>query len=224
VSDELTPEEVHEAADRVVEELLDNEGVTEPPVSAEALARQFGLVSPPRKQARPQAELTEEQRQWLAAQAIGEHLKAKVLQRLGIDPGERRGMMGESLSKLLAQRLLVPKHWLADAVRECDYDLLALKQRFRTASHEVIAWRLLDLPAACIITVVDNGEIARRRSNAWRVRRELAPAERECQRYVSQYSRPHVVNAAGWSVQGWPIHEPDRKREVLRSVVEEGAD
>jgi Zn-dependent peptidase ImmA (M78 family) len=133
-------------------------------------------------------------------------------------------MMGESLANLLAQRLLVPTPWLREAARECDYDLLELKERFRTASHDVIAWRLLDLPAPCIITIVDNGEIARRRSNAWRVRRELAPAERECQGYVSKYSRPHVVNAGGWAVQGWPIHQPDWKREILRSIVEEGAE
>jgi hypothetical protein len=54
------------------------------------------------------------------------------------------------------------------------------------------------------------------------VRRELLPAERECQRYVSHYSRPRVVQAGGWTVQGWPVHRSDWKREILRSVGEPG--
>ena len=79
---------------------------------------------------------------------------------------------------------------------------------------------LLDLPSPCILTIVDNDHIYRRRSNAWPVRRELHPVERECQRYVHEYSRPHLVQQEGWTVQGWPVHQPDWKREILRSVVE----
>ncbi len=228
MSDGLTPEEVHEMVDRVVAELLEAAGANEPPVDALALAkRHLGLevlLNPPRGRGRTHVferpEPTEERQQGLAAHAIGEYLKLQLRQRLGIEPGQ--GMMGESLPKLLAQRLLVPTTWLVAAARESGNDLLELKERFRTASHETIAWRLLDLPAPCIITIVDNDEIARRRSNAWRTRRELSPPERECQKYVSQYSRPRVVNRDGWAVQGWPVHQADWKREVLRSVVEEG--
>src|SRR5262249_25765173 len=102
-------------------------------------------------------------------------------------------------------------------------DVLELKKRYRTSSHEVIAWRLLDLPEPCIITILDNDHISRRRSNAWRVRRQLEPAERQCQRYVNQHGRPRVVRAAGWTVQGWPVHQDDWKREILRSVVDPDA-
>src|SRR5262249_18048923 len=101
------------------------------------------------------------------------------------------------------------------------FDLLDLKARYRTASHEVIAWRMLDLAEPCIVTVVDNDHVHRRRSNAWRTRKELAPAERECQRYISRHGQPRVVRSAGWTVQGWPVHQPGWKREILRSVVDE---
>ena len=85
----------------------------------------------------------------------------------------------------------------------------------------MIAWRLLDLPEPCIITVIDNDHVQRRRSNGWRINRELSEPEKRCQQYVHTYSRPHRLSADGWTVQGWPLHQADWKREVLRSVVEE---
>ena len=56
-----------------------------------------------------------------------------------------------------------------------------------------IALRFVDLPDPCIVTVVDNDKITRRRSNAWRVRKHLEPPEEQCQRYVNYYSRPKVM-------------------------------
>jgi Zn-dependent peptidase ImmA (M78 family) len=130
-------------------------------------------------------------------------------------------MMGESLANLFAYHLLVPTCWFPDDAKLHDWDVLELKQKYRTASHEVIAWRMLDLASPCIITVVDNDHIHRRRSNAYRVRKELEEAEKQCQRYVNQFNRPRVVRENGWTVQGWPVHQPDWKREILRSVVDE---
>ena len=97
---------------------------------------------------------------------------------------------------------------------------LALHWLAHERGYEVIAWRFLDLPDPCIVTVLDNDHITRRRSNAWPVRRRLEPAEEQCQRYVNYYSRPKVVQENGWTVQGWPVHQADWKREILRSVVE----
>ena len=130
-------------------------------------------------------------------------------------------MSGESLANLFADHLLVPTCWFAGDAPGCDFDLPQLKERYRTASHEVIALRCLDLPAPCVISIVDNDHVHRRRSNAWRVNRKLAPAEEECQRYVSYYSRPHTVRQGGWTVHGWPVHQTDWKREILRSVIDE---
>ncbi len=225
------------SVDRAVEELLEAAKVTGPPVDAIVLAqRHLGMIvcldrrqnqrgRAQRGRGRPQIflrpEPTEERHQWTVAHEIGEHLKAALLARLGVAPEQTKAMMGESLANLFAHRLLVPTRWLAADAPALGHDLLELKQRYRTASHEVLAWRLLDLPEPCIVTVVDNGHIHRRRSNAWRTRKQLEPAEQQCQRYVNHYSRPRVVRQDGWTVQGWPIHQPDWKREVLRSVVEE---
>jgi predicted transcriptional regulator len=231
--EDLSREEVVSVIDRLVEELLGEAGVQGPPVDAVVLAqRHLGMTvcldrrSPQLAAGRRQIELrpepTEEQRQWAAAQAIGEHLKPSLLQRLGVEPPQTRATAGLSLAKLFATHLLVPGGWFAADAPAADYDVLQLKERYRTAGHEAVALRLLDLPEPCIVTVVDNGHVHRRRSNAWRVRRELSPAERECQRYVNHYGRPKVVRRGGWTVQGWPVHQADGKREILRSVVEEG--
>jgi hypothetical protein len=225
MSEDLSREEVQQVIDRLVDELLDAAGVIAPPVDAVALARDFlhlpDLDRPRRGQGRradPEHEATEEQRQWAAAQAIGASCKHTTLERLDVPPDQARALGGVSLANLFASHLLAPAAWFAPDARELDYDLEGLRGRYRTAPWEVLARRLLDLPEPCVITLVDGGAVQRRRSNAWPVSRDLVPAERECQRYVHHYSRPRVVRAGGWTVQGWPVHSSDRKREVLRSV------
>jgi hypothetical protein len=236
MSEDLTREEVHAAADRVAEDLLAEAGIDAPPVDVLGLAREhlgFEIVeeaAPSRRASRrapgdvPRLALRPEQsveeRQWAAARAVAEHLKPELLRRLGFDPHQRRPLLGESLADLLAVRLLLPTSWFAGDARSAGYDVAELKEMYTTASLERIAWRLLDLDEPCIVTVVDNDHVARRRGNAYRPGKDLEGPERECQRYVHRYSRPHVVCADGWTVQGWPVHRVDGKREVLRSVVE----
>jgi Zn-dependent peptidase ImmA (M78 family) len=233
--DDLSREEVHEAVDRAVEELLEAAGVQAPPIDAIKIAQgHLGMIvcldrgqrqrgraqrAAGRRQIFLRPEPSEERHQWTVAHEIGEHFKADLLARLGVEPGPG-AMSGESLANLFAHRLLVPTFWLRDDAPACDFDVPELKALYATTSHEVIAWRLLDLPHPCVITVVDNDHVHRRRSNAWRVRKELQPAEAECQRYVSRLGRPRVVRQNGWTVQGWPVHQPDWKREILRSVLE----
>jgi Zn-dependent peptidase ImmA (M78 family) len=234
--EDLSREDVVGVVDREVEEVLRAAGVEGPPVDAIVLAqRHLGMLvcldrgQPQRGRAQRSAgrkhiflrpEPTEERHQWTVAHEIGEHRKSHLLERLGVEPAQTRAMAGESLANLFAYRLLVPTCWFAADAPGCDYDVLALKQRYRTASHEVISWRFLDLPAPCVVTILDNDHISRRRSNAWQVRRELQAAEQKCQRYVNYYSRPRVVREGGWTVQGWPVHQADWKREILRSVVD----
>jgi Zn-dependent peptidase ImmA (M78 family) len=236
MTDNLERDEVVAAVDRTVQELLEAAGVEGPPVDAIALAqRHLGMIvcldrrQPQRGRAQRAAghkqiflrpEPREERHQWTVAHEIGEHLKSSLLGRLGIEPSRTRVMMGESLANLFAHRLLVPTCWFAADAPQLDYDVLALKQRYRTASHEVIAWRMLDLPEPVIITIIDNDHVSRRRSNAWPTRRALAPAEKQCQEYVHYYSRSRLVQEAGWTVYGWPVHQADWKREILRSLVD----
>lgn len=237
MSEELSREDVVAAIEQTVEELLLTAGVAGPGIDAVVLAqRHLGLKVCLERRQRPRGRvkrgrgdgqillppgLSVEQQQWTVAHAIGEHLKPDLLRRLGIPPEQRPALMGESPANLLASRLLVPTQWLQDEVRANGFDLLDLKRRFPTAGHEVIALRLLDLSEPCIITIIDNDHVLRRRSNAWRVRKELSEPEKQCQRYVSRYSRPNQVRDDGWTVWGWPIHQADWKREILRSVVDE---
>src|SRR6516165_9007378 len=169
--EDLSREEVVEVVDSVIADLLRAASIESPPVDAIALAQghlkmivcldsrqeQRGRAQRAvgRKQIFLRPEPTEERHQWTVAHEIGEHFKPQLLQRLGIAPEQTRVMMGESLANLFAHRLLVPTSWFADDARLHDYDVLALKQKYSTASHEVIAWRMLDLPAPCIITIVD---------------------------------------------------------------------
>ena len=220
MNEDLTREDVYHAADLLVEELLEGAGVTRPPVNAIDVAQRH-LKMPLREPAPSAPRGSEEGRQWAAAQAIGERLKPDLLRRLGFDPASRQGLPGESLAGLLAHRLLTPTSWFAADARACGREVPELKNLYATAGYEVVAWRLLDLPEPCVITIVENDHVHGRRSNAWRVNKTLQPAECECQRYVHHYSRPRVVSADGWTVQGWPLHEPDLKRETLRSVGEE---
>src|SRR4051812_19289255 len=237
MSDELPREDVLAAVDRLVDETLDRARVTEPPVDAIALAQgHLGMVvcldrrQPQRGRAQRSGgkaqiylrpEPREERHQWTVAHEIGEHFKPQLLQLLGIEPDQTHPMFGESLANLFAHRLLVPTRWFADDAPALEYDLLELKKRYRTSSHEVLAWRWLDLPSPCIVTIIDNGRISKRRSNAWNTRRRLEPVEEKCQRYVTEHSKPKLLRDVGWTVQGWPVHQIDWKREVLRSVVDE---
>jgi Zn-dependent peptidase ImmA (M78 family) len=234
--DDLDREGIGTAIDQMVDELLDAAGVVAPPVDAITLAQKHlsMVVCLDKRQAQRgraqraagksqiylRPEQREERHQWTVAHEIGEHLKPELLERLGIEPRETRAMTGESLANLFAYRLLAPSRWFNADVRTMDYDLLQLKERYATASHELIALRFLDLPEPCVVTVIDNDHVSRRRSNGPRITRELLPAEVKCQQHVHRQGRPRTVRADGITVQGWPVHIEDWKREILRSVID----
>lgn len=238
MKDDMPREEVVAVLNQIVRELLDQAGITQPPVDAIALAQKhLGMtVSLDRRQQqrgrvqragkKPQIflrpEPTEERHQWSVAHEIGQHFKTQIHERLNLDADEAKALTGESLANLFSSRLLVPIDWLQDDAKALDYDLLELKKRYSTASHEVIALRFLDLPLPTIVTVIDNGEIHRRKSNGPRMTaKELEPAEQKCQQSVNRHGKSKTVTEGTWTVQGWPIHTADWKREILRSVVEE---
>jgi Zn-dependent peptidase ImmA (M78 family) len=234
--DDMPREDVVTTVDLAVEELLRAAKIEQPPVDAIALAQgHLGMVicldkrqaqrgraqrAAGKKQIYLRPEPREERHQWTVAHEIGEHMKSDLLVRLGMEPGQTRAMAGESLANLFAYRLLVPTCWFAEDAPALDYDLLALKEKYSTSSHEVLAWRFLDLPAPCIVTILDNESISRRRSNSWPVKRKLEPAEEKCRRQVHHFGRPRQVRENGWTVHGWPVHQTDWKREILRSVVD----
>jgi hypothetical protein len=161
-----------------------------------------------------------EAQQWAVAKAIGAHLAPEVVRRLGWDAGMARGA---GLGTRLAGRVLVPAAWFAADAAACDYDLLSLKERYATASYELLADRWLDLPEPCVITVVDDGRVTRRRANARRVNKRPSAAEERCGRLVTSSGRPRTVVLGGWSVRGWPVPTPHGPRVILRSTVDEDA-
>jgi hypothetical protein len=100
-------------------------------------------------------------------------------------------------------------------------DLMHLKEVFRTASLEAVALRLLDLSEPSLVTIVENGRVGLRRANRFRAPRELLEVERQVLRDVHAHSRPYWARGGGWQAWGWPDHQVDWKREVLRSVPDE---
>lgn len=236
--DDRPRDEIVSIIDQIIKELLEQAGVEEPPVDAIKLAQghlgmTVSLDSRQQERGRVQRagknpkiflrpEPTEERHQFSVAREVARHLKSQILERLDLDPQEAKQLTGESLLSLFSSHLLVPTHWFQEDAPATGYDLPALKERYRTASHEVIALRFLDLPQPCIVTVIDNETITRRKSNGPRCKAKmLEPAEEKCWRSVHQTGKARTLREGGWTVQCWPVHREDWKREILRSVVEE---
>lgn len=130
--------------------------------------------------------------------------------------------MRENIANLLASRLLLPTDWFqADAIAN-DWDLLDLKQRDGTASHELIARRMLDFSVPVVISIIDQERLEFRRSNVPGRVPPLAPIERDCWREVhADGSCVGPLRIGSAVVRGWPIHEPDWRREILRMELSE---
>ncbi len=239
---ELTAEESASALDAVVVEVLDKAGVEGPPVDALAVAEALRItvavdaeqlgraryvrLRPYRgREAKAsillQPDPRPERRQWAVAHEIGEHVAWRVFARLGVDPLEAPPTAREAVANGLAGRLLLPKAaFQADAV-SLGWDLLALKGRYRTASHELIARRMLDFSLLVIVTIFDQARISFRRGNLTGRVPRASDAELRCWRKVHECNRPWQCIDRGQTVSGWPVHEDDWRREILRTEVDE---
>jgi IrrE N-terminal-like domain len=235
---DLTPEEFSDTLDEVAAEALARMPLEETPIDALQLARALGLAvawdehqlgrgriahlsghAGGRTQGsillRP--EPRRERRHWAIAHEVGEYCAHRVFERLSVDPLEAPHAAREAVANRLAGRLLLPRDWFARDGRETGWDLFELKARYDTASHELIARRMLDFGSRVIITIFDHGRQTFRRGNlpfrlpppteleitAWRVAHEQSLAATE-----EDFAR---------RVQSWPVHEPDWKREILRT-------
>lgn len=229
------PELWTRSLDAVVAEALDEAGVAAPPVDAIAVARALGALvaidDRLHERARHKSlrgstsaiflkpDPRPERMQWAAAHELGEMHAWKVFERVTIpDEGEPSPRLREAVANLLASRFLLPGKWFlrdAEAVRG---DVLELKSIYRTASHELIAMRLLDLPLPTVVTIFDQGRLTRRVANqAGRMPRPQ-PIERECRLETRRRVRPVEMSDRRLKVQGWPIDEPGWHREILRTV------
>jgi predicted transcriptional regulator len=236
---DFSHEELTEAVDRLVAGLLERAGVTAPPVDALALAENhLGIpiewVEPEedddsgRRRPRPRSgagstialspEMSAEQRQRVAADGIGRLLLPEVFHKVGVAPGTENRQFAAHVRALLVARVLVPTKPLRAALRECKYDVPALHRVFRTASMEAVAARLLDLDEPCVIAVVDDGVVARRRGNRAPAARKLTAAEQECVDRVTELDLPHRARVGGWTAWAWPVPGRPFRRILLRAV------
>jgi hypothetical protein len=240
----LTQEEMAAGLDAVAEELLDEAGIAAPPVDAFAVAAALGVAvvwdadQPVRgryarlaghRGGRPQPTISlrpdprAQREHWALAHEIGEHAAARVFLRWGLDPCETGPPLREEVANRLAGRLLAPTGWLLADGRATGWDLLALRRRYATASHELLARRMLECPPPIIVTIFDAGAISFRRSNVPGRVPPLSRAERACWRFVHRHGRPRRAADTAGRVAGWPVHEEGWKREILRREVDEEA-
>lgn len=238
----ILPAEWSEACDAIAGELHADAGVTSPPFDMFALAErlklsvawdagQDGRGRMLRLNGAPAIFLRPDERperlQWAMAHEIGETVVWRIVHRLGLEPDDLLPRQRESLASQLANRLLLPSDWWDAAVRAENQHVPRLKQRFPTASHELIAWRLLDGADAKIVTVIDNGQVSRRRANCLRSCPDASVEEQRCWETARQdgeatIDRIRGLFPAGIGVrcQAWAIHEPAWQREIAVTWVD----
>jgi hypothetical protein len=158
-----------------------------------------------------------ERLQWTIAHEIGEWCAHQVFQHLAVDPREAPRAARELVANQLASRILLPRDEFEQAARDCNWDLLALKQQFATASHELIARRMLDFTPAIIITIFDQGRRTFRRGNLPFRAPPLGHLEQTAARACQETAEPISESDSTLNIQAWPIHESDWKREIMRT-------
>jgi hypothetical protein len=238
---EIAREELSACLDAVAAEVLEEAGVAEPPVDAMAITRSLGITVAlderqhgraryvrlggingrgPRPTILLRPEPRPERQHWAVAHEIGEHVSHRVFSALCVDPREVAPNARETVAAQLAGRLLLPGAWFAVDAPACGWDLVALKARYSTASHELIARRMLDLPPPVVITIFDHRRVSFRRSNVPGRVPPPSSAEMACWRTAHQRNRPQESGDGLVTVRAWPVHEPGWKREILRTEVE----
>ena len=238
---EIAAEELSDCLDEVAMEVLDTAQVAGPPVDTLAVAGALGITvasddrqrcrarfvrlrSGGRGRERPtiflRSEPRPERRHWAVAHEIGEHTAYRVFGKLRIDAREVAPKMREEVANYLAGRILLPARWFGADGSDCGWDLIELKSRYGTASHELIARRMLEMPPPVIVTIFDNGELYFRRSNLPGSVPGPSSVELTCRREAHRRNEPQHATQSTGSVQAWPVHEEGWQREILRTEVE----
>lgn len=231
------PTEVTRAIDRVVTEVLEQAGIGGSPVDAVCVAKSLDMevawddglhgrarivrLHQPRSAPRRSAILLKpeprrERRQWAVAHEIGEAVAFRIFEHLETSPGDVGDTAREQIANLFASRLLLPSECYLAKAEACDWDLVELKREFSTASHEIVARRMLDFEPPVIVTIFDQDEIHFRGTNSWTFAPPLMPMERACQRDIHSSGQARCASNEHLTVQGWPVREDSWRREILR--------
>lgn len=242
---EIAPEELLAVLETIAVNLLCEAGVARPPVDAFALAaalsitvaldasqgsraRFVRLADHRRQESQPTIFLRpdprRERRHWAVAHEVGEAAAWRVFAALAIDPREAEPMARETVANLLASRILLPGAWFAADAASCGWDLLRLKAIYRTASHELIARRMLDFSPPVVISLFDQRRLSWRRSNIPGRAPPPSAAELRCWRDVHRRNRRQAVHDGVRSIRGWPVHERLWRREILRTAWDDAAE
>jgi Zn-dependent peptidase ImmA (M78 family) len=245
---EIPSEEFAAALDACAAGVLWEAGVADPPVDAAVVAQRIGLVVA-RDETMPHrgrfVRLADqrggdaaqgtivvgpaerpERLAWAIAHEIGESVAYRVFDALAVRPESAPPAARELVANHLANCLLLPRSWFERDGRSFDWDLLALKQRYSTASHELIARRMLEMRPPIVVTLCDLGRVRWRRSNASPRPPGMLPEELGAWRQSHELGTPAAATldpaVTGLeSVRAWPVHEPDWKREIIRSEIAE---
>ncbi len=247
---DITAEELTTALDDCAAGLLWETAVDEPPVDAVVIAQRLGLVvafddhlacrarfvqlaeHSPHAPARHQGTIITgpaerpERRQWAVAHEIGESVAHRVFARLGVPPRLTSPEARERVANDLAQCLLLPRRWFAADGPDCDWDLMDLKAIYATASHELIARRMLEMRPPVVITLCDQGHVKWRRASVGSRPPRLLAQELDAWQtaHITGLPAEEQLDPATTGLdraRAWPIHESGWKREIIRSDVAE---
>ena len=233
---EVTCEDYTRCLDEVVSDVLAAAEITAPPIDAFSIADRLGIIvavddrqlgrarcarlnAASREQPTifVRSEPRVERGQWSVAHEIGEHWSERVFAKLHINPLEAPAGSREKVANLSAARLLLPTPWFRRAAEHSDWDLFQLKRKFSTASHELIARRMLDFEPPVAIAVFDHGRLTFRRANLLGMT-ALSPPEHACRERAARTNRTSRNETSRIVVTAWPIHEPEWRREILRTL------
>ncbi|QDU36629.1 hypothetical protein Mal4_09160 [Maioricimonas rarisocia] len=227
------------ACDEVAAEILEECGVTEPPVDAFALAETLGLLVAvdagqqgrgrlKRVAGRTSIFVRPEERperlQWTVAHEIGEAVAHRVFAHVGHSSQEPGPGQREQVANRMASALLLPRDWFLRDARLLDGDVLELKKQYATASHELVLMNLLRLSDLTLVSVFDHGRLTRRRGNGQLPPPRPLPLEAEVQQRLAGGEERVERIGDGVRVQGWAVHEPGWPRELLRTTPVEPLD
>ena len=243
---EIPAEQLLETINHCAAELLAEAGIDCPPVDALVIAKRLGLLVAQDQQSDVRARFVRlgqptratrgtilladdprpERRQWAVAHEIGEFAAHRVFTQLGIDPEDLVSAEREQMANHLANALLLPCDWFRADGFAVDWDLFELKQIYATASHELIARRMLSMSPAVIISLFDQGKLVWRKSNVQRRPPPLVPAETSTWQAAHEKCQPaqyecHDLPEGLRDVRCWPVHEPAFQREILRTALED---